>query len=626
MRIYLWLYFLLLIFTVVFTTSAEPVQIQVNASHENPLLFLGNANIAPVMFLDGDTPQGVDVDIVRALTSHISHPIEIKAMNWSEAQSLVAQGKADALIQINPTEERLKIYDFSDSLLESQFSIFTRAETLGVSGISSLRGLNVGVEAKGLPIEILEKNPEIHLTIIPNFTEGFKQLHNGSLDAVVVDYWVGSYVLAQNNISNIKVSGEPIASSNSSFAVKKGNTKLLNEINSALQIIKADGTYQKILDTWKPTEVVFQTHEQITEDFYHIIIFFLLLLFLIVCIWIITIQKELARRKIAEKKLMEQYSTLRDIINSVNALIFSLDRNYLYTSFNQGHATAMKALYGVDIELGHCILDYISVPLDRETSRHNFDLALAGKELVKETYSGEELRSGKYFYVIHNPIWSGKEIIGVAVLAHDITDRKQAENKLRQVMENLEEEVNERTAQLSEANQELIIQIAEREQGEQELRESEKRYRDMFEINNAVMFIVDSETNRIIDVNAAAIRYYGYSRDELINMPISKINIADPDVIKNHISYAVGHKGTIFHFKHKKKSGEIRNVEVFSGPIIVKGKQLLHSIIQDVTERNRVEEALRQANHKLNLLSSITRHDIGNELQIIFGYLGLGAV
>ncbi|PKL59896.1 MAG: hypothetical protein CVV33_05480, partial [Methanomicrobiales archaeon HGW-Methanomicrobiales-4] len=168
-----------------------------------------------------------------------------------------------------------------------------------------------------------------------------------------------------------------------------------------------------------------------------------------------------------------------------------------------------------------------------------------------------------------------------------------------------------------------IQDISGRKRMEEGLKESEKRYRDMFEINNAVMLIIDSETTQIIDANTAAIRYYGYTREEITHMFISEINTADPGAIKTDISHAVGQQGMVFQFQHRKKSGEVRDVEVFSGPVVVKGKRLLHSIIQDVTERNRVEESLRQANHKLNLLSSITRHDIGNELQIIFGYLGL---
>ncbi|MGA2161537.1 MAG: transporter substrate-binding domain-containing protein [Methanoregula sp.] len=289
------------------TGPAEPAA---GVSNETPLLFLGNQNLAPIVYLDGTTPSGVDIDIVHALAQHMPQPIEIRVMNWTEAQTLVANGDADALIQINPTEEREKIYDFSDPLLESHFSIFTRTDQTGISGLSSLRGLRVGVESGGLPQQLLEPDPQVQLTIISDFTEAFKQLHEGSLDAVVVDYRVGSYVLAENNIPNIKVSGEPIDSTNSSFAVKKGNTILLNEINDALQIIKSDGTYQKIIDKWQPTESVFETQQQITDRNYPIIIFILLLLFLIAVIWMLTIKKELSKRKAAEEDLRKLYAEL----------------------------------------------------------------------------------------------------------------------------------------------------------------------------------------------------------------------------------------------------------------------------------------------------------------------------
>jgi PAS domain S-box-containing protein len=425
-------------------------------SNKDTLFFLGNKNIAPVIYLEDNTPSGVAVDIVNALAKHIAQPVEIKAIDWQEAQTLVARGKADALIQINQTEERLKIYDFSDPLLESQFSIFVHTDRVGISGISSLRGLRVGVESGGLPRQILEKNPHISLTLIPNFLQGFKQLNEGNIDAVVVDYRVGSYILAQYNIRDIKVSGEPIAYSYSSLAVKKGNAKLLNAINAALRIIKADGTYEKIISKWKPKEVVFHTREQIKHLIYNITIPALLLLFLIVVIWMATLRKELSKRKTAEERLREEHITLRSIINSVNALIFSVDRQYCYTSFNQQHAITMNMLYGVEIKLGFSILDYLTVLEDQETAKRNLDRALAGEQLVEESYSGEELRSRRYFQVSHSPIRTESgEIIGVAMLAKDMTERKRAEIEILMLNQELEQRVADRTFQLEASNKEL---------------------------------------------------------------------------------------------------------------------------------------------------------------------------
>lgn len=146
---------------------------------------------------------------------------------------------------------------------------------------------------------------------------------------------------------------------------------------------------------------------------------------------VIHIATDVTDLKRAEAALKAQYSTLRGIIDSANALIFSVDRQYRYTSFNQGHAAVMKALYGAEIETGHNLLDYMTVQEDREIAQDNLDRALAGESLVEEAYSGEELRSRRYFRVSHSPI-KGEEgtITGVAVLAQDITERKLAEEAL----------------------------------------------------------------------------------------------------------------------------------------------------------------------------------------------------
>jgi PAS domain S-box-containing protein len=168
------------------------------------------------------------------------------------------------------------------------------------------------------------------------------------------------------------------------------------------------------------------------------------------------LQLELAERQRAEEALKDQDSTLRSIVDSANALIFSVDRQYRYTSFNTGHAVVMRVLYGAEIELGHNLLEYMTVSEDRETTKRNLDRAFAGEQLVEETYSGEELQSRQYFQVSHSPIKTESgEIIGVTVLAQDITERKQAEEDIRRLNQELEQRVIQRTVQLEAANKEL---------------------------------------------------------------------------------------------------------------------------------------------------------------------------
>jgi ABC-type amino acid transport substrate-binding protein len=128
-------------------------------AEERPALFLGNESLPPMNFVKHGKPTGIVVDLAKAVAERMHRPVEIQLMNWTEAQQLVLDGRADALLQIDPNPERLKIYDFSDPLLNTEFTIFTSAKRLGVASISGLRGLKVGVEKKGLPILLLQGDP-----------------------------------------------------------------------------------------------------------------------------------------------------------------------------------------------------------------------------------------------------------------------------------------------------------------------------------------------------------------------------------------------------------------------------------------------------------------------------------
>jgi len=134
------------------------------------------------------------------------------------------------------------------------------------------------------------------------------------------------------------------------------------------------------------------------------------------------------------------------------------------------------------------------------------------------------------------------------------------------------------------------------------LRESEYRYRQMFENNRAVKLVIDPAEGTIVDVNMAACDFYGYTRDEMLSMRVWDINVQGEEHVRANMNRAAVHERTYFQFRHRLSSGELRDVEVHSGPVQVGPRRLLYSIIHDITERNRAEHALQQSEEKYRVI------------------------
>ena len=139
--------------------------------------------------------------------------------------------------------------------------------------------------------------------------------------------------------------------------------------------------------------------------------------------------------KNSDEKMEEELKHANAVLNSIlegpeNIIAFSLDHNYQYIFFNQAHSQTMKNIWGVDIEIGRNMLDYISYPEDREKAKINFDRVLSGENFIELEEYGEETLSRKYWENIYNPIQSGNDIIGLTVFCIDITERQKAEESL----------------------------------------------------------------------------------------------------------------------------------------------------------------------------------------------------
>ena len=144
----------------------------------------------------------------------------------------------------------------------------------------------------------------------------------------------------------------------------------------------------------------------------------------------------------------------------------------------------------------------------------------------------------------------------------------------------------------------VVRDVTKRKRAEEALRESEERYRSLFKNNHTVMLLIDPKTADIVDANPAACSFYGWGHEELTNKKITDINTLTDEQVFQEIERAKSEETQHFFFRHRLAKDEIVDVEVFSGPIVLNGKQLLYSIVHDITERKQFIEALRASEEK----------------------------
>ncbi|MCK5038924.1 MAG: PAS domain S-box protein [Thermoplasmata archaeon] len=141
-----------------------------------------------------------------------------------------------------------------------------------------------------------------------------------------------------------------------------------------------------------------------------------------------------------------------------------------------------------------------------------------------------------------------------------------------------------------------VRDITERKKAEEELEENKERYRNLFNMISDAIYLIDQETGSIMDVNDTACEMYGYTRDEWLTMKNTDVSAESNETQK---ATSEPPEGIPLRY-HKKKDGTVFPLEMTLSAFELQGRKVILAAARDITERNKAEKALQEANDIIN--------------------------
>ena len=336
------------------------------------------------------------------------------------------------------------------------------------------------------------------------------------------------------------------------------------------------------------------------------------------------ILRDITDQKRAEAALLESEDKYKTLVeNSLTGIFIHQEGRYVFVTdrFASMHGYTQEQLLGKE---------YLSLihPDDREALAQTVSARLEG-EVVPQHYEVRRLKKGGktvWCEMIATRIdYGGRPAIMGNII--DITERKQAEQALREARNGLELRVKERTAELTKANEQLKHEIEERKRAEKEVKLSEEKYRLLFSKDPNSLFLVDGDSGNILDVNNAATLTYQYTREELMQM--SFLDLFDADEAREIQNELQDYHKDVYVFiprtSAKKKDGRHFFIHLHAGAVQFEkqgteelGRALIIRTV-DITRRLEQEAMLAQAGKMATLgeMATGVAHELNQPLNVI---------
>lgn len=545
--------------------KANPFQSKEHQKSRQPVRVLvrvgGDHDYPPYSYIEKGVVTGFDIEMIRSVAEVMNWEIEFSLSTWGEARRRLEQGEIDVISGMAITDERKRLYDFSNPFAVISFDVFTRSKSRLTSS-ADLAGKVVALQA-GAVMEQWVDEQEWGATVLSeaDAPQALQCVAAEKCDAALINHLQGMYLIDKLNLSNLEAMGETILPREYAFAVREGNQALINDLNEGLAILRSTGRFNKIEQKWLgiyERSLWWQRYE-----FYIYILGVVAILLVITLVVLSVLRREILQRTQELSQSKEKYRQL--VENSSEGILVSGNDHFVFVNpraleiFANDRETLLSLTYK---DFTH--------PDDYALVMQNHHRRLEGKE-ADQNYSSRIINGrGEMRWVNTRSVrieWEGKP-----------------------------------------ATLDLLTDITEQKETQDALLDSEMRFRRIFEDAPIGIYIVD-ESEQITQANRAFLNMLGYAEDEVIGL--APDDLIAPEDRTPEIGGSVYRQVRNEPFKpslsiriYQHKDGH--KVWVEKAVSMVQGDNLKPPYfiveVQDISEQLKVVSELRQSEERYRLL------------------------
>jgi len=428
----------------------------------------------PYAFVDEKgQAAGFSVDLIKAVSNAMGLSITITTGTWDSEWNDLISGRLDMLPIVAKLPDRIPLVDFSLPHTETYDAFFVRKGSDPVRSISQALGKEIVVmRSDAAHHALLEYDFQGPLILVDTIPQGLSLIASGNHDAFLCSKLIGTLAISQHGIKGL-TSGPPVPNYKRvfSFAVKKGDSELLEKLNQGLLIIKASGEYQRIYDKWLTMEDPWQRYMKYLKP----AIFIMLVVVLIGSFWLKMLQRQVRKRTLELTEKNELLQQVRDgldktvaertsALSTVNAALLSeiaerkraekelleSEKKFKMLVENSPMAISFINKEGVIEYINPQHINMAGYTLeDIPTLEHWWSLAYRDEEVRKRTISEWQSLMHSFFSLERNPLKIERRIFckdgtikdvelfitpvsdKILVVFHDITERKKVEDAIK---------------------------------------------------------------------------------------------------------------------------------------------------------------------------------------------------